>query len=131
MVPLSIVLAENALSHLDSCNYKTQKCHLTILSQKWDLDEVIGLGRVPPREESIGCAALAISAGPANPVDIIFGVVWVVEVDHELDVVYIQTSGSNVGSNLEMIFINWQKRWDQRQPKTHFHVTHASRGLFS
>ena len=71
--------------------------HLLGLGQHFD--EVVGLGRVLRREEGVGGAGAVFPAGSSDPVDVILGIVRIIVVDHELDVVDVQSSGGDVGGH--------------------------------
>ena len=53
----------------------------------------LSLGSILGGEESVAGPGVSLPSSPANPVDVILAVARVVVVDHELDVVNVQTSG--------------------------------------
>lgn len=61
--------------------------HLASFDQ--NLDQVIGLGRVVVREKRERGALLLASSRAADSVHVVFRIVWIIVVDHKLNVVHI------------------------------------------
>ena len=61
----------------------------------------LDLEEFPPGNERDGAAAAAGTAGSADPVEVIFGVVGEVEVEDDLDVIDIDAPGGDVGGDEE------------------------------
>ena len=67
-----------------------------MLGLRQHIDQVLGLGGVSPREQRVGRARAVLTARTSDSVDVVLRVVGVVVVDDELDVVDVETSGSDV-----------------------------------
>ena len=61
----------------------------------------LGLGRVPGSEEGVAGPGVSLPASPPDPVDVVLAVARVVVVDHELDVIHVQTPGHHTTLELE------------------------------
>ena len=70
-----------------------------LLGLRQDLDEVRGLVAVGGGEEGVGGAGAVLAPGATDAVDVVLGVVGVVVVDHELDVVHVEAAGGDVGGD--------------------------------
>ena len=68
--------------------------HLLGLGQ--NVDQVLGLDGVSGGEESVGGSGLVPAAGSSDSVNVVFGVVGVVVVDDELDVINVEASSGDV-----------------------------------
>ena len=61
----------------------------------------LGLGRVPGSEEGVAGPGVSLPASPPDPVDVVLAVARIVVVDHELDVIHVQTPGHHTTLELE------------------------------
>ena len=73
--------------------------HLYLVGFLQHVDQIFGLLDVGDGEKRVSSSGVGCSSGPSDAMDVVLRARWIIEVDDELYVVDVETTGSDVGGD--------------------------------